>query len=755
MESRRGMKNGAVLGQVLRPQLLAAQPARALSSSDSLTLEVERLGLGMEADHHRGGKRPGLRGTVDDVLHPHLDLLVDLARHGILEALARLDEARQRRMHAARKMLAAAQQALVAVMDQHDDRRIGAREMLGLAALVGAHADVAAARDSWCWRRTRRSSGGGGASRSCRGHRPGSSPRARTAAAPTWRRSTNSPRSAERRVLAGDVDGEIGRAVDIAQEDLGVGGTGDGAGHHALQEHRLGIAAGLDQVLLGVDRHEARLARRGELDHALLVLALVAGAVDFGAGIGISGALLHGARRCHSALGACAATSPAPAGVRRLARAPAPAPHVPPVGPCRRRSGAGTTCRRPRSACRRRPCAPPAAATARPWRSRCRSARPRSRSCRPCRSSSTRSVLTGEIGHQRQRLLHRAHRAERLLVAVAVQQRALLRQRLQLELEPAGLLLAHQEFLEQEGVVGDRLRLLAQPHGEKLVAQGEQARRLEADDRHALGDERRSAREQPLGLVARLVDLAGREIGAPTAQRPRADGRPGDGDPMAGRLEHAPRGMQDLGLEIVGEGVGEDHHRGVARIDVGGGEERVAAPLRQGALLGEAEVGLHEPGEVEQPGQAARPRRHGRQVADHPVAQAEALAHAPRRLHLDLHARHVDAGRAVALAALAAHAEIHRRGHGVGGERVGAELARQGEAQRVGAAARQVLLVARHAEGGTHGAGVELPAMAVVVAHLGGLGEAAGRIAAAARRGRVSVIGSFWTFHADQSSAGL
>src|SRR2546429_7123991 len=43
------------------------------------------------------------------------------------------------------------------------------------------------------------------------------------------------------------------------------------------------------------------------------------------------------------------------------------------------------------------------------------------------------------------------------------------------------------------------------------------------------------------------------------------------------------------------------------------------------------------------------------------------LAHAARRLHLDLHACHVDAGRAIALAALAAHAEIHGRGDGVRG----------------------------------------------------------------------------------------
>jgi hypothetical protein len=65
----------------------------------------------------------------------------------------------------------------------------------------------------------------------------------------------------------------------------------------------------------------------------------------------------------------------------------------------------------------------------------------------------------------------------------------------------------------------------------------------------------------------------------------------------------------------------------------------------------------------------------------------------------------------------------------------GPELARQRQAQRVGAAARQVLLVARDAVARAHGAGVELAAVAVVVAHLHGLGEAAGRVAAGARRG--------------------
>ena len=94
--------------------------------------------------------------------------------------------------------------------------------------------------------------------------------------------------------------------------------------------------------------------------------------------------------------------------------------------------------------------------------------------------------------------------------------------------------------------------------------------------------------------------------------------------------------------------------------------------------------------------------------------------------------------------------------HRVAGQRVGAELARQRQPQRVGAAARQVLLVARDAVARAHRAGVELAAVAVVVAHLDRLGQAAGRVAAAARaRWSLRSTGSFCTFQADQSSTGF
>src|SRR3954470_22447385 len=93
------------------------------------------------------------------------------------------------------------------------------------------------------------------------------------------------------------------------------------------------------------------------------------------------------------------------------------------------------------------------------------------------------------------------------------------------------------------------------------------------------------------------------------------------------------------------------------------------------------------------------------------------------REELDLHARHVDPRRTFALAALAGDAQIERCLDRLVTLR--AELSGEREAQRVGAPARQVDLVARRAIRRAHGPGVELAAVAVVVAHLDGLVETA------------------------------
>ena len=61
------------------------------------------------------------------------------------------------------------------------------------------------------------------------------------------------------------------------------------------------------------------------------------------------------------------------------------------------------------------------------------------------------------------------------------------------------------------------------------------------------------------------------------------------------------------------------------------------------------------------------------------------------RLGLDLHTRHVDAGRALAPAALAAHAELERAAHLLGVDAVLAQLPGQGQAQGIGASAAPVV----------------------------------------------------------------
>ena len=64
--------------------------------------------------------------------------------------------------------------------------------------------------------------------------------------------------------------------------------------------------------------------------------------------------------------------------------------------------------------------------------------------------------LDSEIGDQPQRLFDWLERAKGLLVAVAVHQH-LVADRAKRQLQPAGLRLAHQEFLEQQRMGADRL----------------------------------------------------------------------------------------------------------------------------------------------------------------------------------------------------------------------------------------------------------------------------------------------------------
>ena len=114
-------------------------------------------------------------------------------------------------------------------------------------------------------------------------------------------------------------------------------------------------------------------------------------------------------------------------------------------------------------------------------------------------------------------------------------------------------------------------------------------------------------------------------------------------------------------------------------------------------------------------------------MGNHPVAQAAPVAFVVVVEEFHLHLGHVHAGGAFALAALAAHAFGERVVHLVRGQRILAELAGQGQAQRVGPPAGHVALVLGRAIGRAHHRGVELATGAVVVAHLHRRGEAAVR----------------------------
>ena len=137
-------------------------------------------------------------------------------------------------------------------------------------------------------------------------------------------------------------------------------------------------------------------------------------------------------------LGQTSLSSSSPARARRAA----------PPAPRRRGSGGGRRCRRRRSACRHRPCVPPATATARPSRATRRWFRCRSRSRPPCRSSSTRRSRRSGSGTSRSTAFDRAEGVECLLVTVAVQQRRS-DERPQRQISRPSFRYAREEFLEQ------------------------------------------------------------------------------------------------------------------------------------------------------------------------------------------------------------------------------------------------------------------------------------------------------------------
>ena len=161
-------------------------------------------------------------------------------------------------------------------------------------------------------------------------------------------------------------------------------------------------------------------------------------------------------------------------------------------------------------------------------------------------------VWTVEARHGSEHRLDRAHGAEGLLVAMAVQMRrapALVGER---QGHAAGGEIGRERLLEQEGGRRQRLDLrLRQQRGE-LVAEGEEAGRLEPDDPRAPRHEGRERVERAAGLPPRLVDQARREVGAAAAERAAAAARLDPVQPVAGGREHPLGRLQVLALVVRG-----------------------------------------------------------------------------------------------------------------------------------------------------------------------------------------------------------
>src|SRR4051812_35122786 len=123
-------------GRGRRQQRATSKQVVAAEPSDVFELVVAGAELAadrtrFEAEHQRGGERPRLAAPVDDLVDDDAGLLPDLACHCLLQRLPRLDEPGERRVAVGRPGRLTSEQAAVAtIVDEHDHRWVGAREVL-------------------------------------------------------------------------------------------------------------------------------------------------------------------------------------------------------------------------------------------------------------------------------------------------------------------------------------------------------------------------------------------------------------------------------------------------------------------------------------------------------------------------------------------------------------------------------------------------------------------------------------------------
>ena len=142
-------------------------------------------------------------------------------------------------------------------------------------------------------------------------------------------------------------------------------------------------------------------------------------------------------------------------------------------------------------------------------------------------------------------------------MAMAMQERVFLGQRFEGERKFAGGVLARQKLFEHQGRKGEGVGFGPRCQRGPLIAHRQQAGRLQPNDRQAAIDKRfqRRAGTRDLGPAARHV--AGRQIGAPAAERPAGlVVRYRQMHAVTGGDQHIEGGLQVFRFEIAVEGIG-------------------------------------------------------------------------------------------------------------------------------------------------------------------------------------------------------
>ena len=152
----------------------------------------------------------------------------------------------------------------------------------------------------------------------------------------------------------------------------------------------------------------------------------------------------------------------------------------------------------------------------------------------------------------------RTHGTECLLVAVAVQEHAPFRNRVEPQAQGAAVVFAREPLLQQHRVLGDLPAFRTGKQGRDLVAKREQARRLEPDDRDAAFGKREEGGQGPARLDAGFAGQTVREEGPAAAKGPALRFR--RSYLVTRRSQDPDRRAGDPGFEPATERIGEQHH---------------------------------------------------------------------------------------------------------------------------------------------------------------------------------------------------